>query len=621
MAKALKSKSTNILVWILMGLLIVGLAGFGAGSFGGSFSSVGSVGNEKVSLKTYIRALNNQMNKISQQTGQQFSLDQARVLGVDRQVLEQVLAIAALNGQIKKAGISVGDKAVKTQLMNIQAFKGLDGNFDEKAYEFALKQADLSATEYDGLLRNENARLLLQNAVSRGMKSNDTYALTLLKFHRQVRSFSWARLSASNLDKPISEPSDSEIDKFYLENAEKYTTPESKEISYAYLSPEMLFSNIEIKSEELKKMYNDNIDQYIIEEKRSVQRLVFSNQVEATNAYSLLQAGSKTFEQLVIDRGLTLKDINLGKISSTDLDTQASEGIFKTKELGLFGPYPSDLGPAIYQVNATFDGNFTSFEEAQGDLELAKKSKHARKLIDDMIEDLDDLLASGATIEELALDTEMELRKTNFNLSNNTSGVESSNEFKIEANKISEDDYPTLLNTSKGSILAMRLDSISPPSLQALETVKGEVAKDWKRAETIKQLKLVADNLLQQIKNGAKFSDLGLIVNDTKDILRSGSIEGLPQSIIPKLFKINLGEFSQDESEKLVFIARLNSIIDFNETAPENKKWIEYLSSERDAQLTQDYLESFIVAVQDLEGVSIDQKSLNAVQASIGSSQ
>ena len=53
----------------------------------------------------------------------------------------------------------------------------------------------------------------------------------------------------------------------------------------------------------------------------------------------------------------------------------------------------------------------------------------------------------------------------------------------------------------------------------------------------------------------------------------------------------------------------------------ENKKWIEYLSSQRDAQLAQDYLESFIVAVQDLEGVSIDQKSLNAIQASIGSSQ
>ena len=151
--------------------------------------------------------------------------------------------------------------------------------------------------------------------------------------------------------------------------------------------------------------------------------------------------------------------------------------------------------------------------------------------------------------------------------------------------------------------------------------VKGEVVKDWKRAETIKQLKLVADNLSQKIKNGTKFSDLGLIVNDSKDILRSGSIEGLPKSIIPQLFKINLGEFSQDESEKSVFIARLNSITDFNETAPENKKWIEYLSSERDAQLTQDYLESFIVAVQDLEGVSIDQKSLNAVQASIGSSQ
>jgi peptidyl-prolyl cis-trans isomerase D len=621
MAQALRAKSTNIFVWILLLLLIVGLAGFGAGSFGGSFSSVGSVGDEKVSIKTYIRALNNQINQITQQTGQQFSLDQARVLGVDRQVLEQVLAIAALDGQIKQAGISVGDAAVKSQLMDIQAFKGLDGKFDEKAYEFALKQADLSASEYDELLRNENARLLLQNAVSKGIKSNDTYALTLLKFHRQVRSFSWARLSESNLDKPISEPSNSEVDKFYLEHAEKYTSPESKEISYAYLSPEMLFSNIEIETEELKKLYNDNIDQYFMEEKRSVQRLVFSNQVEATNAYSLLQAGSKTFEQLVIGRGLTLEDISLGKIGPTDLDTQASDGIFKSKELGLYGPYSSDLGPAIYQVNAVFDGNVTSFEEAREDLELTKKSEYARKLIDGMIEDLDDLLASGATIEELVLDSEMELKKTSFNLNNDISGVESSNEFKIEANKISEDDYPTLLNTASGSILAMRLDSITPPTLQTLETVKDEVVSDWKKAETIIQLKLVANNLSQKVKNGENFSNLGLVTNDIKGILRSGSIEGLPQSIIPKLFKIKLGEISQENSEKSVFIAKLNSITDFDETAAENKKWIEYLSSQRDAQLAQDYLESFIVAVQDLEGVSIDQKSLNAIQASIGSSQ
>ena len=167
----------------------------------------------------------------------------------------------------------------------------------------------------------------------------------------------------------------------------------------------------------------------------------------------------------------------------------------------------------------------------------------------------------------------------------------------------------------------MRLDSITPPTLQTLETVKDEVVSDWKKAETIIQLKLVANNLSQKVKNGENFSNLGLVTNDIKGILRSGSIEGLPQSIIPKLFKIKLGEISQENSEKSVFIAKLNSITDFDETAAENKKWIEYLSSQRDAQLAQDYLESFIVAVQDLEGVSIDQKSLNAIQASIGSSQ
>ena len=241
MAKALRSKSTNVFVWILMLLLIVGLAGFGAGSFGGSFSSIGSVGNEKVPLKTYIRALNNQINQISQQTGQQFSLEQAKVLGVDRQVLEQVLAIAALDGQTKKAGISVGDEAVINQLIDTQVFQGLDGKFDEKAYEFALSQADLSASEYDEILRRENARFLLQNAISGAIVSDDTYALTLLKFHRQKRSFDWVRLNSSHLEKPIAKPSGAQIELFYKDNPKNYTLPESRSITYAYLSPEMLF--------------------------------------------------------------------------------------------------------------------------------------------------------------------------------------------------------------------------------------------------------------------------------------------------------------------------------------------------------------------------------------------
>ena len=617
MAKALRSKSTNVFVWILMLLLIVGLAGFGAGSFGGSFSSIGSVGNEKVPLKTYIRALNNQINQISQQTGQQFSLEQAKVLGVDRQVLEQVLAIAALDGQTKKAGISVGDEAVRNQLMDTQVFQGLNGKFDEKAYEFALRQADLSASEYDEILRRENARFLLQNAISGAIISDDTYALTLLKFHRQKRNFDWVRLNSSHLEKPIAKPSGAQIELFYKDNPKNYTLPESRNITYAYLSPEMLFEGINLEKDELKKLYQDNIDQYVVEEKRSIQRLVFSNQTEATIALSSVQDGDKTFEQLVTERGLTLQDIDLGAIGASELGLEASEKIFGSKEIQLYGPHMSDLGPALYNVVSILNGKTISFEEAQKNLEFERKFEYATNLIDGLANDLDDLLASGATIEELANDTEMELKKTSFNLKNDLEGLEATSEFKIEASKLSLEDYPTLLNSSNGDLFAIRLDAINPPTLQAIEKVEAQVKTDWTKKETINQLKLIANDIAAKFKNGSDLKNLGLIVNNTNDIVRGGSVEGLPKSILPKIFNLNMGEIAQDDTDKYIFIAKVNSILEFDETAEENKKWIEYLTLQRDNQLAQDYLESFIVSIQDIEGVTIDQKSLNAVESSL----
>ena len=621
MAKALRSKSTNVFVWILLLLLIVGLAGFGAGSFGGSFSTVGAVGDEKVSLKTYIRALNNQLNQISQETGQQFSLEQAQLLGVDRQVLDQVLAIASLDGQVRKAGISVGDNAIKNQLMNTPAFTGLDGKFDEKAYEFALNQADLSPSEYDEILRKENARMLLQNAVSNGVKSNETYALTLLKFHRQKRSFSWSKINPTNLEAPAKNPSNSDLNAFYLENPTNYTIPESKEISYVSLTPAMLFNQIEVSEADLRQLYEDNIDQYVVDEKRTLQRLIFSNQSEALASYNAYKNGTKTFEQLVSERGLSLPDVSLGDLAKADLDNAIADKLFEADSLGLHGPFETDLGPTLYNVLNIKPGSITTFEEALDDLNADKKSEYAIEMINDLIDEIDDLLASGATIEEVSLDTSMTLGTTSHYEGNSSVGIENSYEFKLEASKISKDDYPTLITLSDGSILAMRLDAIKPPFLQTFETVRETVKQDWINAENIKKLKTLSENIIAKLNSGATFESLGLIENNSTDVFRAGSNSKVPTALIDEIFKLNITEIEQFVDDNVIFIAKLNAITDFDPSAPDNKKWIEFLSAQREQQLSQDYLESFLVAVQNKEGVSIDQKSLNAIQASIGSSQ
>ena len=69
MAAGMK-KLSKTFVWILMGMLIVGLAGFGAVNFTSSASSVARVGDQEVRIADYVRELRREQQSLQSQTGQ-----------------------------------------------------------------------------------------------------------------------------------------------------------------------------------------------------------------------------------------------------------------------------------------------------------------------------------------------------------------------------------------------------------------------------------------------------------------------------------------------------------------------------------------------------------------------
>ena len=75
MTKSMKrgNKAMNAVVWVLMAMLILSLGGFGVSEFGTSGSNVAEVGNEKIDSQTYANALQQNLQGISQQTGQAFT--------------------------------------------------------------------------------------------------------------------------------------------------------------------------------------------------------------------------------------------------------------------------------------------------------------------------------------------------------------------------------------------------------------------------------------------------------------------------------------------------------------------------------------------------------------------
>jgi peptidyl-prolyl cis-trans isomerase D len=139
-----KSKQ-NIFVWILMGLLVLGLAGFGIDGFlGQRVRSIGAVGGQEITVDTYARALQQEMRGIQSQTGQAFTFAQMQAMGIDQAVRARLVAQAALDAEADRIGLSLGDENVSRAITEIGAFRGPGGEFDREAYRFALQNVNMT---------------------------------------------------------------------------------------------------------------------------------------------------------------------------------------------------------------------------------------------------------------------------------------------------------------------------------------------------------------------------------------------------------------------------------------------------------------------------------------------
>jgi len=608
-------KKNQTVIWIILALLAIGLIGFGGiGQGGGTIRSVGQVGEEKISADIYAQALNRSLNNLSQQMGRTVSATEAQAFGIQNDVLQGLLTTAALDNETTKLGVSIGDEAVRTQLLANSAFQGLDGSFDKEAYEFALERSGWSPAEYDNILRKDAARALLQIAVVTGLKSQGTQTQALLEFDRENRDFVWAELTAPMLDTPVAEPTDAQIQTQYETTPESYTAPLTREITYAWLNPEMLSDQVDIDEALVRESYDLQSDRFNKPEKRSLERIVFGSNEEATEARNLLDAGSVTFDTLLADRGLASADVDLGEVEPGGISATAADLLFAAETTGVVGPVQSSLGPALFRINAILAADFTSFDDARAEITAELSGEAARRLVSDLVTDIDDLLAAGDSLETLAADTDMELGSLSFTAST-ADGIAAYENFRTIANQTNVGDFPEISELADGGIFALRVDKIIDPALRPLDTVKDQVITDWKQAETLRLLTLKAEELKTDLDAGASFGSLE--THSETAARRTSYIEGTPPALLGEVFTIDAGKTTIAAGASSVFIARLGQINGFDNSIAENQTLRDAVQQQLDSQIGNDLLTVFANALREEAGVNINQAAINQINVQL----
>ncbi|WP_300066325.1 peptidyl-prolyl cis-trans isomerase [uncultured Ruegeria sp.] len=612
MAAGTKSLSKTF-VWILMGLLMLGLAGFGAVNLSGTVRTVAQVGNESVSVDTYVRELQREIRAIEAQTGQPLQMSQARELGLEQLALSRLTALAALDNEVALLGISIGDENLQEDIVSIPAFQGVNGTFDREAYRFQLEQVGMTDSEFESDLRKESSRTLVQGAVISGVKMPETMTSILTDYIGARRSFTVATVGGDALSEPVAEPTDAQVQTFYDENTDQFTLPRTKRLTYAILSPEMLLDTVEVDEDSLRRLYDQRSAEFQQPERRLVERLNFPNEDAANDAKAQLEVGGTTFERLVQDRELELSDIDLGDVTRDDLG-DAADAVFAAEVDAVVGPLPSVFGPALFRINGTLAANNVPFEEAEPALREELASDRARRLIEAQSEDINDMLAGGATLEELAGETEMELGQIDWTR-DSAERVAAYDGFRTAAEAVREGDFPEVAFLEDGSIFALRLNEELPQRPEPFESARDRVAEAWRQAETNKALQALANTAVTQLATDGDFAATGLPFRVENGLTRTAFLEDVPASFMADVFAMDPGELRVIGGSGTALIVRLDEVLPPAET-DELRQVQQALAAQMDQALAQNIFDAYVRDAQTRARPVIDQQALNAVQSS-----
>jgi peptidyl-prolyl cis-trans isomerase D len=395
----------------------------------------------------------------------------------------------------------------------------------------------------------------------------------------------------------------------------RFTKAEAKRITYASLLPEAIAKDQPVDEAMLKQMYDDRIDEFVMPERRMVERLVFSDQASADAAKAKLDAGT-TFEALVAERGLTLEAIDLGDVSKDDLG-DAGEAVFAAAEGAVAGPVASDLGPALFRVNGVLAAEETSFEAARETLAAEMQTDAARRAIGDRVEEIDDLLAGGATLEDLAKESGLTLATVDYVPDQpGDSTIEGYPAFREAAEKVLADDFPEAIVLDDGGLVALRLDEIVPAAPIPLDEAKDMVAEDWRAEAVTKALSARAAEIKTALDGGAAIGSFG-IVDVTPETARSGFIADVPETLLPEVFKMAEGAAQVIEAPGFVAVVKLDKVMPAATEGDDATALKASLEAQAEQAISQDAFAAFTNALTAGAGITIDQAAINAVHASL----
>ncbi|MDB5634115.1 MAG: PpiC-type peptidyl-prolyl cis-trans isomerase [Tardiphaga sp.] len=558
-----KTVMTVVMVVLIGSFAIWGIAdifkGYGK-------STLATIGSTEISTEQFRQLYNDKLQQIGRQFGRPLTSDQARAFGVDRQVLQQVIAEAALDEDARRKGLGVADAEVMRQIVNDPNFKGSTGTFDAPRFQQLIRSLGYSEQRYVAEQRKVSLRRQIAGTVTAGIEPPKTLIEAMSRFQNEQRTIEYVKLDAAHAG-AVDAPSPEALAAYFEDHKTQFRAPEYRKVAFVVMTPEEMAKWSVVTDDDAKKVFEERKDKLATPEQRQISQIVFPSAEEAQAARAKL-SDTFTFNDLAKERSLSPSDIDLGMVAKSGIiDPSVADAAFSLAPDGISQPVAGRFGVTLVKVGKVEAGTQPTYDSIAVALKRDLAIERARAVVADMHNKMEDERGGGSNVVDAAkklgltsVTIDAVDRSGRTPAGQPVAGIPAGLDIVSQAFNSDVGIDNDALRVGGGYVWYDVL-GVTPSRDRTLDEVKDQVETRWRDDQVTTRLRTKADEMAKKLSGRVKLADeataAGLKVETSVPFKRDASVPDLSAGVIQSVFRSAKDDAGQAQgatpSEWIVF--------------------------------------------------------------------
>ena len=528
MLQDIRDRATSWVAYIIIGLLILSFAMWGIQEYfgGGSAQPVATINGNEITLPQFNQQVQQRKQVLQSILGENYQQQYPNENFVRQQVIQDMVRTELLRQEVDDAGYEISDANLIKRIQQIPQFQK-DGKFDPELYKRILESQRINQAQWENELREEDKLHQFENSIAASSFIPKTDLQRFQSISEQARDFKYALVTINADEVNVS---DDEIENYYNENKQFYTTPEQVKLAYIELKEQDIADNINVSDEEAKSIYESQLERYMSAELRKASHIMLkvpselgSDAMEwdvameqANELVQQLKDGADFAElakQHSEDSLSAEKGGDMGFIAPGDFTNKGLEdALFSLKVGENSKAVRTEQGVQILQLVEIEEPEQESFETVREKIINERKSQLAQERFIEIADEIANLVVEQPDdLQEASESFELPIKETEF-LSSSSNG-EIFVYPKVKNVAFSDDILGEKLNSdlievADGHVIAFRVTEHKTSEQKPLADIKNDVENILKVRKAAENATRKGSDLFLKLKGGESLETL-----------------------------------------------------------------------------------------------------------------